>query len=70
MLMKQKTYFCLVAAVFSVIALLHLLRLIYGWEANIGGFVVPLCASWLALLISGFIALFGWKLSRCREPHE
>lgn len=41
---------------FAVIGVLHLLRLAYGWDAAIGGFDVPMWASWIAAAVSALLA--------------
>lgn len=57
----SKTYITITAGVFTLIALLHLARIIYGWEAVIGNVEIPMWASWLAVLVAGALALKGWK---------
>lgn len=47
--MNQKAFSLLTAAIFTAIAVLHILRLLLGWEAIIGGWVVPRWVSWVAL---------------------
>lgn len=49
------------AAVFSVVALMHLLRLFYGWEVIVDGIVIPLWASVLPLVIAGGLAWALWR---------
>ena len=56
-----KTYITITTAVFALIAILHLARIVYGWEAMIGGVEIPMWASWLAVLVAGILALKGWK---------
>ena len=60
--MDQRTYNILTAALFLIVAVLHLLRIIFGWPAGIGGLDIPLWASWLALIVSGGLAYFGFRL--------
>jgi uncharacterized membrane protein YhaH (DUF805 family) len=62
--MNRKSYLLVTAIVFSVIGLLHLLRIILGWEAAIGGWTVPLWLSWLALIVSAVFAYFGFTHAR------
>ena len=59
--LDQKAYNTITAALFLVIAVLHLLRIIFGWPAQIGGLDIPLWASWLALVVSGALAYFGFR---------
>ena len=62
--MSQKTFLLTVAAFFSLIGLLHLLRLVFEWEANIGGLIVPMWASWVAILVAGYLAYEGLRLGK------
>ena len=61
--MDRQNYDILTASLFLIVAALHLLRIIFGWPAVIGGLDIPLWASWLALIVSGALAYFGFRLS-------
>jgi hypothetical protein len=58
--LDQKVYNTITAALFLVIAVLHLVRIIFSWPAQIGGLDIPLWASWPALVIAGALAYFGF----------
>ena len=58
----QKTYFLVTGVIFLAIAVLHALRLVYGWEAVIGGWAVPMWFSWLGVVITLFLAFQGFRL--------
>lgn len=60
----KKAYYVTVASIFTIIAVFHLIRAIQGWEAVIGGVVVPIWVSWAAVLIAGYMAVRGFQLSR------
>ena len=64
--MQQKTYNTITAVLFLVIALLHLLRIIVGWPAQIGGLGIPMWASWLALVVTAALAYFGFRQNAVR----
>ena len=68
--MDQKAYNTTTAALFLVIAALHLLRIIFGWSAQIGGLDIPLWASWLALVVAGALAYVGFRLNLRRGNLE
>ena len=55
---NNKGFHRVVAVVASIITVLHLLRLVYGWEAVIGGWMVPLWLSVVAVVLFGWLA---WK---------
>jgi len=42
----------------------HLFRILMGWEVIIQGAVVPMWASYLGLLIAGGLAFLLWRESR------
>jgi hypothetical protein len=42
--MSQRSYLFVSAVIFSLVFLLHVLRLFYGWSALIGGWMVPVRA--------------------------
>ena len=62
--MKQNTFVGVAGAVFSLIAILHLLRLLFRWEAAIGGWHVPLWISWAAIAVSGYLAWTAFTLRK------
>jgi len=63
--------FCLITATpFSLIAILHALRLLRGWQVAIGDTVVPLWISWVGLAIAGYLAYEGFRLSRVQIERE
>ncbi len=59
--LDQRAYNTTTAAIFLIIAVLHLLRIVFGWPAQIGGLDIPLWASWLALVVTGALAYFGFR---------
>ena len=62
--MKQETFNTFAGTVFGVIAFLHVLRILFRWNASIGGWTVPLWASWLALLLAGYLAYSAFTLKK------
>ena len=58
---KLKTVLGINVALFSLIGLLHLLRLILQWPAQIGGWNVPMWMSVAALLAFGLLVYFNGK---------
>ena len=63
MKMKSETYFIISGFIFLAIALLHTLRLYYGWESVIGGVLLPLWASWIAVIVAGVLAYSALQLA-------
>ena len=62
--MNQKTFNAVAGVVFLVVAGLHLCRLLFRWDAIIGGWAVPTWVSGLALALSGYLALSACKLKK------
>ena len=60
----NRGYTLITAVLFTIIFVLHLARIAYGWEVIMGSFEIPMWFSWGALFISGALAYNGWKLSR------
>lgn len=62
--MTQRTYSLVTGIIFSLVAFLHVLRLLRGWNVVIGDLSVPVWTSWIGLAIAGYLAYEGFKLSR------
>lgn len=60
----RKPFTLLAALIFAAIALIHLLRVIFGWMVTIVGADVPMWGSVVALVISGILAAGLWWESR------
>lgn len=62
--MDHKKY-CVVSGVFfSLVALAHLLRIVYGMSIQVDGYEVPMFASWAALLVPAGLAFWAFRVSR------
>jgi hypothetical protein len=59
--LAQATYNWITAALFLIIAVVHLLRVIFGWPAQIGDLGIPQWVSWLALVVTGALAWYGFR---------
>jgi hypothetical protein len=62
--MSQTAYLKSAGLIFLLIAVLHLLRLVFGWEAVFEGWSVPQWLSAVALVVAGYLAYEGLRLSR------
>ena len=60
----MKPFTSLAIAIFTIVAIAHLLRILLGWEVIIQGTVVPMWASYLGLIIAGGLAFLLWRESR------
>ena len=62
--MTHRNFFTVTGGIFSLITLLHLARIIYGWQAEIGGWQVSLWVSWIAVVVAGYLAYASLKFSK------
>ena len=62
--MNRKTYMTVTATLFVVVAIMHLLRIIFGWQAEISGLNIPFWVSWLGVLVAGALAHLGFTQRR------
>jgi hypothetical protein len=62
--MTPRTYSLIAGIIFSLVALLHALRLLRGWHVVIGDLSLPVWVSWLGLVIAGYLGYQGFRLSR------
>ena len=52
------------SVIFGIIAVLHLLRIIFSWPARIANFDVPLWLSYIAVVVAGYLAWQMYSASR------
>ncbi|UHQ18293.1 hypothetical protein LVB87_08635 [Lysobacter sp. KIS68-7] len=57
----SRGYITVSATIFSVIALLQAYRAFAGLPVAIGQLQVPTAASWVAALVLGALAVWGWR---------
>lgn len=60
----MKPFTTIAVAIFTIVAVVHVLRILLGWEVVVGGTVMPMWASYLGLIIAGGLAFFLWRESR------
>jgi hypothetical protein len=60
----MKPFTTIAIIVFSLIAFMHLLRLLFVWEVSINGMIAPVWLSLLGFMISSGLALMLWRESR------
>ena len=57
----MKPFTTIAVIVFALVAVVHLLRLFYGWEVVVASVVIPMWVSWLGLVVAGGLALMIWR---------
>lgn len=60
----KKPFTVIAIGLFSLIAVLQLLRFILGWEATVNGLSVPVWASGIAFLVATGLAIMVWLEAR------
>lgn len=63
--MNKHTYVTVTATIFLVVTVLHLTRIVTGFEASMGGLVVPMWISWVGLAVAGFLSYTGFCGLKC-----
>ena len=64
----MRAYLLVCGLLFGTVALLHVLRLIYGWQVQIGAQVLPMWISVVGLVLAG--ALCAWAFALAREVKD
>ena len=60
----KKPFTIITVVLFLLIALLHLLRFVMGWEVTVNEVTVPIRASGIVFVIAAGLALMVWRESR------
>ena len=58
--MMSNSYAALSALFFAVVAIAHVVRLVNRWTVVIGPYNVSMNVSWVALVVSALIAIWGF----------
>ena len=62
--MSSKSFFLIAGAIFAIVALAHLLRIVMAVPVTIGSWAVPIWVSWLGMILAGGLSYFGLRLAR------
>ena len=57
----MKIFTTVAVVVFSLVALLQLLRVALGWEVTVNGILIPLWASVIACVVAATLAVMLWR---------
>ncbi len=60
----MRAYLLASGALFGIITLVHVHRLVQHWPIDIAGHMVPLSVSWLGLLLAGGLSVWALRLLR------
>ena len=62
--MVASNYSLLSAFIFTLVAVLQLVRALNGWPVTVGTTSIPLWVSWVACVIAAVLAWLGFAASR------
>ena len=65
--MDKNKLLLIASVIFGVVGFLHLLRSIFGWEAVIGNFNVPLYFSYIAVVVAFYLSFSMYKASKVKK---
>jgi hypothetical protein len=60
--MNVKSYAALSAIIFAVVALMHLVRLVWQWDVIIAGHIVPMWVSLVGAVVAGLLSFAGFRV--------
>ena len=59
-----KPYVAIAAVIFALVALIHVVRLVQGWQVQVASILIPMSVSWVGLAIAAVLAIWGVILLR------
>jgi hypothetical protein len=59
-----KVYIAISAIFFGLVAIGHIVRLVAGWQVALGPNDIPMSVSWVALVLSAALTVWGGWLMR------
>ncbi len=62
--MSHKEYCVISGVLFSLVAMAHLLRVLYGLSIQIGDVAVPMLVSWIGFAVPAVLAVWAFRISR------
>ena len=62
--MTSRNFALLAAVIFAALAVVHLIRALWGWPIMVNTTDIPIWLSWVALIVTGVLAVLGFRASR------
>jgi hypothetical protein len=62
--MSKSTFSSLAAVIFLIVAIAHVLRLVFKWDVTVGGWMVPMWLSAVAAVIAAYLAYEGFRMRK------
>lgn len=67
--MNSKQYITISGLLFCLVALAHLLRVVYSLPIQVEAYSVPMVASWIGFIVPGALALWALRIVRSDKTH-
>ena len=61
--MSSRTYLVISGAVFGIVAVLHLLRVVNGWAMVVGPWSAPMWVSWFGTFVPALLCAWAFRLA-------
>jgi hypothetical protein len=62
--LSKNTFPPLAGAIFLIVAVAHVLRLVFKWEVVIAGWLVPMWVSAVAFVMAAYLAYEGFRMRK------
>ena len=59
----QKAFFYFIGIMLSIVAVLHLTRLVFNLELVVGNWAAPLWLSWIGTIVTAYLAMASFKFA-------
>ena len=61
---RMKLFTAVTVGILTIIAIVHLLRLVAGWQVSVSGFIVPVWWSAPGFIVAAGLAFMLWREAR------
>jgi len=58
--MQQKLFQVIAASIFGLISIVHIVRIVLGWEVHVGPTEIPFSISWAGLIVTAVLSVWGF----------
>jgi hypothetical protein len=65
--MDHKKYCLVSGTLFSLVALAHLLRILFGMAVQVDAYAVPIELSWIGLIVPGALAIWAFRIGLAKS---
>ena len=59
-----RSYVAISALIFALVAVVHIVRLVQGWQIQVGLNDIPMSLSWIGLAVAAALAVWGAMILR------